>query len=169
MALLEIKKDTDPVLKKQAKSIRKVDDALRLLAQDMVETMIAANGVGLAGNQVGCLKRVIIVMMDGAPQVFLNPKIVKKSREAVPDDEGCLSVPGIAATVCRHECVRIHAQNLDMNPVRLNAEGLLARIFQHEIDHLNGILILDRAEPGTIREIKLETEGEDEKINDQNN
>ena len=158
MALIEIKKDNDPILKKSAKSIRKVDDDLRRLASDMMETMIGAKGIGLAGNQVGCLRRIITVMMDGEAQVFLNPRIVKKSEETVSHDEGCLSFPGIAASVCRHECVRVHAQDLEMKQVCVNAEEFLARVFQHEIDHLNGIVFLERAEPGTIREITPETE-----------
>ncbi|MEW5946502.1 MAG: peptide deformylase [bacterium] len=158
MAVMEIRKNGDPALRKQSKRVRAMNDDLAALGRDMVETMLDAGGVGLAANQVGRLKRIIAVLIDDEPRVLVNPKIVKKSADTEINDEGCLSIPGVSASVNRHVTVRVKAFDVDMKPVSIDAEGLLARAFQHELDHLNGITILDRAEPGTVREITLETE-----------
>lgn len=154
MSVLEIKTFEDRSLTKSAKSIRKVTDELRQLAVDMAETMVAARGVGLAANQVGVLKRLIVVLIDDDIVPFVNPRIVKKSKEKESESEGCLSFPRLYGTVPRHYSVRVVAYDLDMNPLKIEAEGMTARIFQHEIDHLNGVTFNTRAEKGTLREVK---------------
>lgn len=161
MAELEIHKFDAPVLGKSAKAIRKVDDAVRKLAADMIEAMESENGLGLAANQVGVPRRLIVIKMDDEPRVFINPRIKKMSKEKVESDEGCLSFPMILAAVKRSRSVKVVARDLDMKEVKIDAEDLLARAFQHEIDHLNGIVFIDRAEPGTVREIVIEEEGEE--------
>ncbi|MFH1538954.1 MAG: peptide deformylase, partial [bacterium] len=118
------------------------------------------NGLGLAGNQVGVARRIITVKMDDGPKVFINPRLKKMSKEKVESDEGCLSFPMMLGAVKRSRSVTVVARDLDMKEVKIEAEGLLARAFQHEIDHLNGIVFLDRAEPGTVREIVIEEEEE---------
>ncbi len=162
MAKLEIVCDGHPTLKKQAKSIRKVTDEMRLLADDMVETMLCSNGVGLAGNQVNRTVRIITVMhAQDDVRVYVNPRILKFSKEVQYGDEGCLSFPLLYGTVCRAERVTVQAQTLDMKKIKLDAEGYLARIFQHEIDHLNGITFTERAEPDTFYTITRKEYEED--------
>jgi peptide deformylase len=152
MATLEIVKDGHPVLKKSAKRIKKMTDEMRTLADDMVETLKGANGVGLAANQVAQTHRMIIVMhaMDDL-RVYVNPRITKFSDEEEYSDEGCLSFPMLYGNVGRAVEVTVCAQDLDMKKVKLKAEGFLARIFQHEIDHLNGITFTQRAEENSLR------------------
>ncbi len=162
MAKLEIVCDGHPMLKKQAKSIRKMTDELRLLADDMVETMLCSNGVGLAGNQVNRPVRIITVMhAQDDIRVYINPRIVKFSKEVQYGDEGCLSFPLLYGTVCRADRVSVQAQTLDMKKVKVDAEGYLARVFQHEIDHLNGITFTERAEPDTFYRITRQEYEED--------
>ncbi len=162
MAKLEIVCDGHPTLKKQAKSIRKMTDEMRLLADDMVETMLCSNGVGLAGNQVNRPVRIITVMhAQDDVRVYINPRILKFSKEVQYGDEGCLSFPLLYGTVCRADRVTVQAQTLDMKKVKLDAEGYLARIFQHEIDHLNGITFTERAEPDTFYTITRKEYEED--------
>lgn len=163
MAVLEIFKDDAPMLKKSARSIRVVDDSIRRLAVDMIETMAVARGVGLAGNQVGEPRRIIVVLMDdGEPGVFINPRLKRVSREKVTEDEGCLSFPLRVAKVKRAQSVVVIAKDLDLKDVRLEVSDFTARIFQHEIDHLNGIVFLDRAEPDSIRVITPEEADDDD-------
>jgi peptide deformylase len=162
MAKLEIICDGHPTLKKQAKSVRKMNDDLRLFADDMVETMIVSNGIGLAANQVNRTVRIIAVMhAQDDSRVYVNPRILKYSKEVQYGDEGCLSFPLLYGTVCRAERVTVQAQNLEMKKVKVDAEGLLARVFQHEIDHLNGITFTERAEPDTFYKITRQQYEED--------
>ncbi|MDP8230843.1 MAG: peptide deformylase [Candidatus Gorgyraea atricola] len=155
MAKLEIKVYPDKVLRKKAASVRRVGDAERKLSRDMIETMGAANGVGLAAPQVGISKRIIVVLdVEGSGQalVFINPKILKKKgRSRVC--EGCLSVPDVTSDVVRPEFVTVEALNIDGEQIKMEAGGLLARIIQHEIDHLDGILFIDRI--GILKRKKL--------------
>ncbi|MFA6448856.1 MAG: peptide deformylase [bacterium] len=155
MAMLEVVKDGHPALKKSAKRIKKVSDEIRTLASDMVETMLGSNGVGLAANQVAQTCRMIAVMhaMDDV-RVYLNPRISKFSDEEEFSDEGCLSFPMLYGNVPRSVEVTVCAQDIDMNKLKFTAEGFLARIFQHEIDHLNGITFTLRAEPDSLRILK---------------
>ena len=147
MAVLEIKKNKDPVLKERAKRVRRIDKKIKKLIVDMAQTMAKEQGIGLAAPQVGVLKRVIVIQGDFKGRGILalvNPKITKMSREKEKDIEGCLSFPGIILDIKRAKEIKV--KGLDINGKRINikAAGLLARVLQHEIDHLNGILFYNR-------------------------
>ncbi len=117
----------------------------RELVCDLIETMHAENGIGIAAPQIGIHKCVIIVDVgSNQPQAFFNPKIISKSFSKIESEEGCLSVPGVFGIVKRHRSVTVTAQNIDGATQTFRAEGLLAIVFQHEIDHLNGILFIDK-------------------------
>ncbi len=152
MTQLEIKLDGDPILRQKATKINRVDDSVRKLASDMWETVIAAEGLGLAAPQVGVGRRLIVVHLpegyieEGSPEVALrlvNPEIVK-SRGDVKGMEGCLSIPGWQGEVERADLVTVKATDLNNRDVRLKLDGWAARVVQHEIDHLDGILYTDR-------------------------
>ncbi len=147
MAKLKIKIYPDPVLRKKARQVGKVGNDERKFAYDMIETMRSANGVGLAAPQVGISKRIIVVEnMVGDNKVALtliNPKITQKKGK-VKFCEGCLSLPGVSNDVVRPEFITVEALNLDGDMLKINADGLLARIIQHETDHLDGILFIDK-------------------------
>lgn len=150
MALLVIRKFKDKILKKKAKRVWKIDDEIIKLAYDMAETMKLGQGIGLAANQVGVLKRIIVVESDFQNQKVLalvNPKVVKKSREKTIDKEGCLSFPGVFLDIKRSNAVKVKAKNIKGEKIVIEAEGLLARALQHEIDHLDGILFYQRLSP----------------------
>jgi peptide deformylase len=134
----------DPVLKTPAKPVEDFDDALRRLAQDMLETMYDAPGVGLAGPQVGISLR-LFVFDDGVtgPTFMANPELLSADGELV-EEEGCLSIPGPFYPTRRHSRITCRGQNLAGDPVEITGEGLLARIFQHETDHLDGTMFIDR-------------------------
>jgi len=149
MAEREVVRYPDPVLRKQAKSIPKVDSATRKLIEDMIATMHATNGVGLAANQVGSLHRVFVYDDGTNSGVMINPEIVSSSGEQI-GPEGCLSIPGLQGDVKRANQVVIKGTTLRGKPVKIEAEGFLARIFQHELDHLNGKLFIDRADPDSL-------------------
>ena len=148
MAIREIRKYPDPVLRKKAAPVKLVDDDLRKLVDDMVETMYAEPGVGLAAPQIGVSLRLLVtdITVGQKPDsllVLVNPKIVSASGRVV-EEEGCLSIPGIRADIPRAEAVEIHGWNLDQQEISIKGRGYLARAFQHEMDHLDGILIWDR-------------------------
>lgn len=154
MALLEILLEGDERLRQKSLRVRSVDDSLRQLAGDMYETMMHAPGVGLAAPQVGVLRRLIWVHVpenyhdDGEPElsiVLVNPEIVKTRGRAL-GYEGCLSIPGWVGEVPRAEQITVKGIGLDNRPVRFKAFGWGARVLQHEIDHLEGILFIDRVE-----------------------
>lgn len=145
MAKLEILKFPDPRLRQKAKPIERVDDAIRRLADDMLETMYDAPGIGLAATQVGVAKQLIVIDVSeerNQPLVLINPEIVNAEGEETME-EGCLSVPGFYETVKRAERVEVRALDRDGNPLELNLDGLLAVCVQHEIDHLHGKLFVD--------------------------
>ena len=150
VAILDIVKDPDPVLRKKAIKVRRADDGIRQLANDMFETMLDAPGVGLAAPQVGKSLRLIVVHVpedeeDGTKETslkLLNPEIVKSFGSQL-GPEGCLSIPGWAGDVERFMNITVKATDMNNRPVRLKAEGYLARVLQHEIDHLDGILFPD--------------------------
>jgi peptide deformylase len=144
MALLEIKKYPDPILRKKCQEVREVNEEIKKLIDDMVETMKKNDGVGLAAPQVGVSKRVIIVETERGPEGFINPKILKKTKETEIDWEGCLSVPGVFLKIKRWKGIEVEVLNREGEKVQVKAVGLVARIFQDEIDHLDGILIIDR-------------------------
>ena len=138
----------DPFLLKKAAPVSRVDEKVRELIRDMFETMRAASGVGLAAPQLGVGKRVIIVDIshvekEVAPLALVNPEIVE-SRGLEEGTEGCLSIPGVEGVVPRAEFILVKAQDEQGRPVQIPAHGLLARALQHEIDHLDGILFIDR-------------------------
>jgi len=141
----------NPALAEHAREVDPTtDESLRELVVAMAHVMYDAPGIGLAATQVGVLKRVVVYDLDedGKGLIALcNPTIVEASDETELDDEGCLSLPGITVSVDRPCSVTCEAVTLNGTPVRINAEGLHARLLQHEIDHLDGVLIIDRAEP----------------------
>ncbi|MDQ2682571.1 MAG: peptide deformylase [Chloroflexota bacterium] len=156
MALLPIITEGDPRLRQKALRIRSAEPGLKSLADDMHETMDAAPGVGLAGPQVGVMRRIIVVHVpgefidEGAPDVrmtLLNPEIVKGHGEE-KGLEGCLSIPGWVGEVKRMTNITVKAMDLNNRNIRIKAEGYFARVLQHEIDHLDGILFVDRMEEG---------------------
>ncbi len=145
MAMLEIRKAGDPVLKKQALPVERVDKRIKKLLDDMAETMYEADGVGLAAPQVGMSLQIIVVDAgDGLIEV-INPSILQ-SEGSETGLEGCLSVPGVFGEVER--CTKVIVEGLNRNgrKIRINAEGFLARVLQHEIDHLQGILFIEKAQ-----------------------
>jgi len=153
MSILEIKTFPDPVLRVKGKQVKNFDKEFQTLVDNMVETMRDAPGVGLAAPQVGESLQLVVVEFgdeedESVPKklyVVANPEIIKPSEETIIDVEACLSVPGLAGEVERHESIIVKAQNRHGQPYKVNAKGWLARIFQHEIDHLNGVLYIDRA------------------------
>ncbi|MCL6471602.1 MAG: peptide deformylase [Firmicutes bacterium] len=152
MAVLPIRSFPDPVLKEKTKPVEKIDGEINLLIKNMADTMYAAPGVGLAANQVGVVKRVMVVDTSDKHQelrVYINPEITWYSDEIEEDEEGCLSIfpSEIQVVVPRSVKIRFKAINEKGEPVEFEADGLLARALQHEVDHLNGVLILDRTTP----------------------
>jgi peptide deformylase len=150
MALLNIETLGSGVLRRQAAEVTEIDEDLRLLIADMFETMYEAEGIGLAGPQVGVSRRVIVVDLQSEgsePLALINPEVVEAGGATSKAEEGCLSIPGVSALVERPEQVVVEARDRDGHPVRIEAEGLLSRCLQHEIDHLEGILFVDRISP----------------------
>lgn len=141
----------DPFLSTKASPVSRVDDKVRALVHDLFETMRAAKGVGLAATQIGVGKRVIVVDIspvekDAAPLAVVNPEIVQRSGW-VEGPEGCLSIPGVEGNVVRSESVLVRGTDENGSPLAVHAAGLLSRALQHEIDHLDGILFIDRLSP----------------------
>ena len=160
MAQLEILTRGNPRLHVKAKKVSRVDDTVRRLMDDMVETMQSAHGVGLAATQVGVPQRVIVMKVENHLYTLANPEILRMEGEQTAY-EGCLSVPGLIGVVTRAERVVAKAQNRNGKEVRIKAEGLLARCIQHEIDHLDGVLFLDRVDSlDTLREVEVGSEEE---------
>jgi peptide deformylase len=135
----------DGVLREKAKKIGKIPPTMKKYTDDMVETMHAEEGVGLAANQVGSLQKVAVIQLPDweEPLILINPEIVRREGEREVE-EGCLSIPGYRGTVKRSEKVRARALDLSGRVIRIKAEGLLAQALEHETDHLNGILYIDR-------------------------
>jgi peptide deformylase len=154
IALAQVRQYPDPVLRMRAHEVEEFDDDLRQLAERMTGLMGEAAGVGLAANQVGVLRRMFVFQptAEDEPRAMVNPKIVERSEETEPDDEGCLSMQGVLVPVERNLRVTIEARDLDGEEVRLELEGMGARIVQHELDHLDGTLIIDRTTPDGRRE-----------------
>ncbi len=150
MSLLNIEMLGSEVLRTPAEEVAEVDDELRRLIGDMFETMYRAEGVGLAAPQVGISRRVIVVDVhddEVKPFALVNPRLVESSKETEKGEEGCLSIPGLAAAVERAAHVVVEGLDRDGNPLRVEGGGLLARCLQHEIDHLDGVLFIDRVGP----------------------
>ena len=146
MALRNIAKDGDPVLRKKSRPVAEVTDRIRTILDDMADTMHASNGVGLAAPQVGVLRRMFVVQVDEEMLYeLINPEIVETDGDQY-GEEGCLSVPGYVGLVHRPEHVRIKGLDRNGQPVEYEGEGLLARAFMHEYDHLDGVLYTDKAD-----------------------
>lgn len=143
-------------MSKVCRPVKEVTDRICILIDDMLDTMYEANGVGLAAPQVGTLKRIVVIDIGEGPIVLINPEIVEVSGEQT-GDEGCLSVPGKAGTVTRPNYVKVKALDLDMEEVEYEGEGLLARAFCHEIDHLDGKMYTSLVE-GDLHDVVYEEE-----------
>ena len=144
MALRQIRIQGDAVLEKTCREVKEMTPRIRELIDDMLDTMYDANGVGLAGPQVGVLKRICVIDIGEGPIVLINPVITASDGEQT-GDEGCLSLPGKAGQVTRPNHVIVRALNADMEEIEVEGEALLARALCHEIDHLDGHLFTDRA------------------------
>ena len=140
----EITKYPNSILRKKCEVVKEINQKIKNLSQDMVETMIENQGIGLAAPQVRVLKRIIIVQTEKGPQIFINPKILKKSKDEILGEEGCLSFPGLFLRIKRAKEVEGEALDQEGEKIQIKASGLPARILQHEIDHLDGILFIDR-------------------------
>ncbi|GBC97868.1 Peptide deformylase [bacterium HR17] len=136
----------NPILRQRAQPVRHITKADRRLIDDLLETMEAHEGVGLAAPQVGVPHRIFVARWEGETFALINPEIEWRSPETVAGMEGCLSIPGVQGKVNRHRQIRVRGLNPQGKPVVVEPEGWLARIFQHEIDHLDGVLILDRTD-----------------------
>jgi peptide deformylase len=143
MAIRNILKDDDPLLRKTSKTVGEFGERLHILLDDMRDTLIAADGAGLAAPQVGVLRRAVIVLNEDKLIELINPEITEINGEII-EPEGCLSIPGIFGTVNRPLFVKVRAQDRNGNYFEVSGEGMLARAFCHEIDHLNGILFTDK-------------------------
>lgn len=153
--MIRICKLGEDVLRGKAEPVAEVTDEIRKLADDMFEAMIAADGVGLAGPQVGKPLRLFVVIADdNIRRVFINPQIISTSEELSDYDEGCLSIPGVWETIQRPARITVQAVNEKGKPFTLEADGQLARVIQHEYDHLDGILFIDRGDPSFAEKTK---------------
>ncbi len=163
MAIRNVRTMGDPILTKKCKEVKEMTPRLRQLVDDMFDTMYEANGVGLAGPQVGVLKRIVVIDTTGEdPLVMINPRIVESSGEQT-GGEGCLSVPGKTGTVTRPDYVKAVAFDIDMQEYEIEATELLARAICHELDHLEGKLYVDMVEgPLMDSDEYYEQYGEDE-------
>ena len=155
MAIRRIRLEDDEILRKKCKPVDVVDEKIKELVQDMIDTMHAEDGVGLAAPQVGILKRVVVIDLydDHGPYVLINPEIIKeKGKQEV--DEGCLSFPNKFAKIIRPEEVVVKALDIDGKEYKLKGKELLAQAISHEVDHLNGVLFVDKIIPGTMEYVK---------------
>ena len=156
MAVREIRVMGDAVLTKPCKTVNAMSIRTQILIGDMIDTMYEANGVGLAAPQVGVLKRIVVIDVGEGPIILVNPEIVETSGEQT-GDEGCLSVPGKAGQVTRPNYVKVKALDENMKEVIYEGEGLLARAFCHEIEHLDGHLYVEKVE-GELHDVTYEEE-----------
>lgn len=154
MALRKIRVMGDEVLRKKCKEVKTVNDRIRVLIDDMFDTMYEENGVGLAAPQVGVLKRIVVIDVGNEPLVFINPVILETSGEQT-GDEGCLSLPGKSGVVTRPSYVKVRAFDEEMNEFELEGTELLARAICHECDHLDGILYVDKVE-GQLKSVQYD-------------
>lgn len=166
--VLKITKLGEDILRETAKPVEVIDDKIRQLAEDMFETMIEADGVGLAAPQIGLSMRMFVLIADdNVRRVFINPQIIKTSEEMSNYDEGCLSIPQVYETISRPARVTVQAFNEKGKPFTLDADGFLARIIQHEYDHLNGVVFIDKGDKDfaekTIAQFKKRAERAAEK------
>lgn len=159
MAIRIIRENGDEILRKRAREVEVVDDKIREILDDMVETMHQFNGVGLAGPQIGILKRLVVIDIydDKGPIKLVNPRIIEQKGEQEVE-EGCLSFPNQYAKLIRPAQVVVEAQNEKGETIRIEADGLLAQALSHELDHLEGVLFVDKMIPGTMEYAEPEKE-----------
>jgi peptide deformylase len=155
MAVLSVLKYGDPKLRRRAEPVGEITPEVRRIVDDLVDTMYDEAGIGLAAPQVGISMRLIVIGDDKgrAARPLVNPTIVDRGGE-ITGEEGCLSIPGVFADVTRAEWVQLDATDLEGKPISIRARGLQARVLQHEIDHLDGVLFIDRLDPVTRDRIK---------------
>lgn len=156
MAILDIKKFKEPVLRKKCQEVERIDKNIKKLIIDMAQTMEKNRGLGLAALQIGVSQRIIVVQTDFKERrifCLINPKILKISKEKEIGEEGCLSFPGVFLKIKRAKEIEIEGLDISGKNLKLRAKGILARVFQHEIDHLDGILFFDRL--GLLKRIKF--------------
>ncbi len=166
MAILPLVRAPNPVLRQKTRQVKGIDRRIRKLVDDMIETMHDAHGVGLAANQVGISLRIAVIQLpdDEEATVLINPKVLREEGEREIESEGCLSVPGYRGTVKRAEKIRVRALDIDGKEYRIRAANdLLAQALQHEADHLDGRLYLDRlvSEDALYEEVRPEQEDEE--------
>lgn len=154
MAIRNLRYGDDEILRKRAREIEEIDDKIRELAEDMMDTMHKYDGVGLAGPQVGILKRIIVIDLyeEGTQYILLNP-VIKKAKGEQIVDEGCLSFPNQFGKVRRPKSVVVEALDINGKKVKIEAKDLLAQALCHEIDHLNGEVFVSKVEEGTLETI----------------
>ena len=162
MGIRKIREIGDEVLTKQCKEVTKMSLRTKILIGDMLDTMYEAMGVGLAAPQVGVLKRIVVIDVGEGPIILINPEILETSGEQT-GEEGCLSVPGKSGVVTRPDYVKVKALNEDMEEIELEGEGLLARAFCHEIDHLDGHMYVELVE-GELHDAGAEPEEEEDEV-----
>lgn len=157
MAIRMIRENGDEILRKKTREVETVDDKIREILEDMLETMHQYNGVGLAGPQIGILKRLVVIDLydDNPPFKLVNPKIIEQKGEQEVE-EGCLSFPNQYGKIVRPAKVIVEALNEKGEKIRIEAEGLLAQALSHELDHLDGVLFVDKIIPGTLEYVKPE-------------
>jgi peptide deformylase len=152
--MLDIVTLGDDILRKDAEPITDIDEDLEQLAQNMITAMRIGDGIGLAGPQVGLARQIFVCQVpNDEPRIFINPQLLLTSQEQLPYEEGCLSIPGVFSDVVRPAAVTVQALNTGGKPFRIDAEGILARVIQHEMDHLKGILFIDHIDE--IRRARL--------------
>lgn len=155
-----------PVLRQKAKKVHRVDGYIRQLIDNLVDTVNEAHGAGLAAPQIGVPLRAIVTNVDEKLHVVLNPEIVEESEEEVEAEEGCLSIPGWYGPVRRKERVTVRGLGRTGKPIKIKSEGWEARAFQHEVDHLNGVLFIDRMDDRSKLH-KIESEEQEEELEEE--
>lgn len=160
MAIRKLRYEGDPILTKRAKEVKEVTPRIRELIGDMLDTMYENEGVGLAAQQVGILKRIVVIDIGEGPHIFINPRILEQSGEQT-GDEGCLSVPGKCGTVTRPNYVKAAAFDQEMKEFEIEGTGLFARAMCHEFDHLDGHMYTELVE-GPLRDVNYEEEEEEQ-------
>jgi peptide deformylase len=145
--MLDIVTLGDNVLRQNTEEILDIDEEIVRLADAMLESMYHGDGIGLAGPQVGVLRQIFVChAQNDQPRIFINPQIIATSQEQLPYEEGCLSIPGVWGDVIRPQTITVQAVNEKGKPFRIDADGILARVIQHEMDHLKGVLFIDHLE-----------------------
>jgi peptide deformylase len=162
MAIMPVIKMDNPVLHQKAKRVKKIDDSIQKLIDNMIETMYDIEGIGLAAPQVGVPLQVVVIQLPDEEDAItlINPEVVKISEETEMMTEGCLSLPGYNGEVKRSTSITVKARDRQGKPIRIKGEGLLAQVLQHETDHINGIVFVDHLE--SIDELRKNEEDEEE-------